>query len=340
MEFLAKIRSKIILSFLFGLAVVAALAIFGDYQKMVEVLQKFEWWLLAPILSLTLVNYVLRFVKWHYYLKVVGGGAEQIPLKESAIVSVSGMSMAMTPGKVGEFLKSYLINRLNNTPIMVTAPIVIAERVTDGLAMLLLASLGFIFFDNAGLRLVLILILLAALVLFVVIQWRRLALTLIDWFGRIKFLKSRMQHLHNFYESSYRLFSPKSTILAVGLGLLGWGCECLAFALVMNGLGFALSLELLVKCTFILATSTLIGSVSLLPGGLGATDASIGGLLQLAFSNLPTATTSAATLLIRFCTLWFGVLIGLATLFIFRKYFDSPKAAPANPTLNPEKVRP
>jgi uncharacterized protein (TIRG00374 family) len=324
MEFLTKIRSKIILSFLFGFAVMAGLAILGDYKKMAEVLQKFEWWVLVPILGLTLLNYLARFIKWHYYLKVVGGGAEKISLGESAIISVSGMSMAMTPGKLGEFLKSYLINRINGTPMMVTAPIVIAERVTDGLAMLLLASVGFFFFDQPALRLILILILLAAIVLFVVIQWRKLALTLIDLFGHLKFLKTRMQHLHNFYESSYRLFSPKSTVLAVGLGLIGWSGECLAFALVMHGLGFELTLDLILKCTFILAASTLIGSVSLLPGGLGAADASIGGLLLFAFKELPTATASAATLLIRFCTLWFGVTLGLMTLFIFRKRFDRP----------------
>ena len=324
MQFLAKNRGKIILSFLFGLAVVAALAIVGDLSKMLEVLGSFQWWLVAPILLLTLMNYVLRFVKWHYYLKVVGNGAERISRGDSAVVFVGGMSMAMTPGKIGEFLKSYLVNQLNGTPMMVTAPIVVAERVSDGLAMLILASLGVFFFENTFLRLVLLAILLAAVVLFVVVQWRSLALRLIDLLGKLPFLTSRATHLRNFYESSYRLFSPRSTILAVGLGLLGWSGECLAFFLVMLGLGFPPSLLLLVQCTFILATSTLVGSVSMRPGGLGAADSSIGGLLLVAVQGITAATASAATLLIRFCTLWFGVTLGLVTLFLFRKRFDGP----------------
>ncbi|MBN9391538.1 MAG: flippase-like domain-containing protein [Chloroflexi bacterium] len=324
MQFLAKIRGKIILSFLFGLAVVAVLAIVGDLSKMLEVLGSFQWWLVVPILLLTLMNYVLRFLKWHYYLKVVGNGAEQISRGDSAVVFVGGMSMAMTPGKIGEFLKSYLVNQLNGTPMMVTAPIVVAERVSDGLAMLILASLGVFFFENTFLRLVLLAILLAAVVLFVVVQWRALALRLIGLLGRIPFLTSRATHLRNFYESSYRLFSPRSTLLAVGLGLLGWSGECLAFFLVMLGLGFPPSLLLLVQCTFILATSTLVGSVSMLPGGLGAADSSIGGLLLVAVQGITSATASAATLLIRFCTLWFGVTLGLVTLFVFRKRFDGP----------------
>ncbi|HEX2909339.1 MAG TPA: lysylphosphatidylglycerol synthase transmembrane domain-containing protein [Chloroflexia bacterium] len=323
MEFLVKIRSKIILSIIFGLAVMAALAILGDFNKMVTVLSNFEWLLVVPILLLTLVNYVLRFVKWHYYLKVVGNGAEKIKANDSAVIFISGLSMAMTPGKVGEFLKSYLVNQLNGTPMMITAPIVVAERFSDGLAMLVLASFG-IFFVSDILKLVLLAILLAAIVLFIVVQWRALALRLMAMLGKIPFLASRMSHLHNFYESSYRLFSPRSTILAVGLGLLGWSCECLAFFLVMLGLGFPPSWLLLVQCTFILAISTLIGSVSMLPGGLGAADSSIGGLLLVSVQGITSAAASAATLLIRFCTLWFGVTLGLLTLFLFRKRFDKP----------------
>ncbi len=341
MQFLAKIRGKIILSFIFGLAVMAALAIVGDFSQMLKVLSNFQWWLVIPILLLTLGNYLLRFLKWHYYLKVVGNGAEKISRSDSAIVFVGGMSMAMTPGKIGEFLKSYLLNQLNGTPMMVTAPIVVAERVSDGLAMLILASLGVFFFENTVLRLVLLAILLAAVCLLVAIQWRGLALGLIDLLGKIPFLTSRASHLHSFYESSYRLFRPRSTLLAVGLGLLGWSGECLAFFLVLLGLGFPPSLLLLVQCTFILAASTLIGSVSMLPGGLGAADSSIGGLLLVAVQGITSATASAATLLIRFCTLWFGVSLGLLTLFIFRKRFDSPlvrhQDAPVSATL--EKAR-
>lgn len=325
MELLIKNRSKIVFSFLFGLVVVAALAILGDFNKMLKVLTNFNWFLLIPILLLTMVNYVLRFGKWHYYLKVVGHGAEQVKVSDSAIIFVGGMSMAMTPGKVGELLKAVLVKSLNDdTPIMVTAPIIIAERVSDGIAMLILASSGFLFFDEPVIRLTLLLILCGAIALFVVIQWRTLALRIIGWGSKIGFLKPRMQHLYNFYESSYRLFSPKSAFLAVCLGILGWSCECTAFFLVMLGLGFDGSLELLVKCTFILAASTLIGSVSLLPGGLGAADGSIDGLLHVAISSISNATASAATLLIRFSTLWFGVTLGLLTLIIFHRRFEQP----------------
>jgi uncharacterized membrane protein YbhN (UPF0104 family) len=69
---------------------------------------------------------------------------------------------------------------------------------------------------------------------------------------------------------------------------------------------------------FILSFSTVIGAVSALPGGLGAAEASIAGMLTLLMS-LPKGIATAATLLIRFATLWFGVGIGLVVWFFSRQ---------------------
>src|SRR5205085_9737441 len=103
--------------------------------------------------------------------------------------------------------------------------------------------------------------------------------------------------------------------------------EVVAFVLVMAGLGIALSPQLVILCAFILSASSLIGSITLLPGGLGATDASITGmLLFLVPRALPGVaamsqdTAVAATLLVRFSTLWFGVAIGLLALSIVQRY--------------------
>jgi uncharacterized protein (TIRG00374 family) len=54
----------------------------------------------------------------------------------------------------------------------------------------------------------------------------------------------------------------------------------------------------------------VIGAVSALPGGLGAFEASAAGMLTLLL-DIPASTAAAATLLIRFATLWFGVTLGL-----------------------------
>ena len=61
----------------------------------------------------------------------------------------------------------------------------------------------------------------------------------------------------------------------------------------------------------------MIGAISALPGGLLATDASIVGMLVLLL-DMDANSAAAATLLIRFATLWFGVGIGFITWFFSR----------------------
>ena len=106
------------------------------------------------------------------------------------------------------------------------------------------------------------------------------------------------------------LLRPRATLIAVGLGTISWLGEGIGFYLILLGLGVAPSWETAAIAVFILAFSTVVGAVSTLPGGLGAAEASITAMLVLLL-GLPVETAAAATLLIRFATLWFGVTLGL-----------------------------
>src|SRR5919199_3979414 len=65
-------RGRLILGLILGVLVVAALSVYADFTKMVNVLRNFEWWLLPLILLFTLFNYALRFYKWDVYLRLIG----------------------------------------------------------------------------------------------------------------------------------------------------------------------------------------------------------------------------------------------------------------------------
>ncbi|MEO6456933.1 MAG: lysylphosphatidylglycerol synthase transmembrane domain-containing protein [Chloroflexia bacterium] len=320
MSALGNLRGKLILGMALGIVVVAGLAVYADLSKMAEVLRRFEWWLLPFILLFTLFNYALRFYKWDVYLRMVG--ATGVPKRTSLLIFLSGMAMAITPGKVGELLKSYLLKQVRGTPIATSAPIVMAERVTDGIAMLVLASVGLVLFDYG--RILLIAIAILAAMFLAVFQNRALFERLLSMGERLPVVAKGVHHFHAFYESSYELFRLPNLLFGVGIGVVSWFGEVIAFVLVMMGLGVPFSALLVVICAFIMSASTLIGSVTLLPGGLGTTDASIAGMLiflvpaQLGVP-MPQDTAIAATLLIRFATLWFGVGIGLVSLLIMQR---------------------
>lgn len=110
----------------------------------------------------------------------------------------------------------------------------------------------------------------------------------------------------------------KNMVVAVGLGTVSWAGEGVAFFLVLKGLGIDPTTMLLFQAVFILAFSVIVGGASTLPGGLGAAEVSLAGMLVFVAGLLPEAAASAA-LLIRFFTLWFGVILGFTVLALFRR---------------------
>jgi uncharacterized protein (TIRG00374 family) len=237
-----------------------------------------------------------------------------ISWRDSLVVFLSGFAMVVTPGKVGEFFKAYMVKQVAGAPMARTMPTVVCERLTDGLAMIGLASAGVLLFGYGWQPLVPIAAL--AVVVVLVVQSRPLAVRILTGSERLPVVGSRVVHLHAFYDGAATLLTFRNLGLAVSMGLVSWAGECFAFYLVLTGLGIQ-GPQLLVAAFFVLAVSTLVGSASLLPGGLGVADGSITGLL-LALVAIGRDDAVAATLLIRFCTLWFGVSLGLVTLGIFR----------------------
>lgn len=313
------LRRKLLWSLLFGLLVGFGLALYGDLGRLSQRLTHFRWGYAPLILALTLLNYGLRFVKWHYYLRVIGS---PLPLRPSLNIFVAGLAMVMTPGKAGELLKSYLLKQANNTPLAVSAPLVLVERLTDGLAMFLLAAVGVFAFRHETALLWLTAGIALAMISFVLLsRSRRLAAWGMALWARLPWVGGAAPHLRQAYDSTYELLGLRNLALAVGLGFISWGGECLALYFTLIALDLPASLTLFLAATFTLAVSTLIGAISFLPGGLGATDITLTGLLERLLS-ISTDLAVVATLIIRFATLWFGVGIGLIVLLRLLRRLD------------------
>ncbi len=310
--FTRNIRAGIVFSLLLAFVVMTAIALYSDVPKMLVALAHFRWMYLPLILGFTLFNYFWRFVKWQYYLrrlKIV------LDWRKSLLIFLSGLSMAITPGKVGELLKSYLLRRATGAAISRTSPIIVAERLTDGIAMLGLAATGLILY-RFGWQILLVLFILGILGI-ALVQNRTVVLAGLTTLERVPKLARIAVAIRAFYESSYTLLQWRPLLLAIGIGVISWSGECVALYFVYTGLGIAANVDLFIKAVFILAVSSLIGSASGLPGGLGTADGSMIGLTRVLIS--PSATMGgAATLLIRLCTLWFGLTLGVVALLTFR----------------------
>ncbi len=307
-----KLRAGIIFSLALTLVVLTAIALYGDLPHLLTAIAHFRWGFLPIILGLTLFNYCGRFLKWHYYLKRL---TIRIHWRKSLLIFISGLSMAITPGKVGELLKSYLLKRSTGEAVSRTSPIIVAERLTDGVAMIALSSTGLALYRYGWELLVGLLACVVGGVL--VIQNWRISLALLAFGERLPGISRAALWLRAFYESSYILLQWRPLPLAITLGIISWAGECVALYLVFAGLGLGFGLDLFVKSMFIMGVSSLVGSASGLPGGLGTADGSMIGLTRLLLTSSATIG-GAATLLIRLCTLWFGLALGVVALLIYR----------------------
>jgi len=318
------LRRRFLLSLPIAVAVVVVLLAYADLRDAGDALRHFRWSYLPLIVGLTLWNYLLRFGKWHFYLRQIG--VRDLDVRTSALLFFSGLSMVLTPGKLGEWLKCYLLQVRTGMPFARSAPVIIAERLSDGLALVALA-LGGVLLLGQGWELVL-LVALGPVAMVTLTRWPGAYRFLLALASRLPFLVVA-RAVEQAVGSAAILFTLRNLALAVAIGFLSWGGECLAFALVLAGLGAPLTPTLLLQAAFILPVSTLAGSLLLLPGGLGVAEGGITGLTQVlvGFDRGPAAI---AALLIRLGTLWFGVSVGLVAMIITTRWAVRPEHAPGD----------
>lgn len=317
------LRRRLLLFLGIGLLVFLGLAVWGGIREVWRTFLGFRWTLMPLALGFTALNYVLRWWKWHYYLRHLG--IRDIGWYDSALLFTAGMTMAVTPGKLGEVFKSYLLKRLNGTPISVSAPIVVAERLTDGLGMLIIAGAAagaaMSGFSDRTARLFLgvaIGLLAAAALLVFLAQNRGLATRLLAAGERLRPVRRASRSLTALYESTYQLLQWRPLLWMTLQSALSWFGECIAVYYVLHGLGATPGPGTLWQGSFVFAAGTLLGLVSFLPGGLLVTDVSYAGLIH-SLALLDREGAATASFLIRLFTLWFGVSLGVLALLLLNR---------------------
>jgi uncharacterized protein (TIRG00374 family) len=306
---LGKYKRPLFSGIIIGLAVAVALLIAGDLQGVIRAVLSFNLRFLVLILILAPLNYIFRYIKWNYYLKLTG---LQVEPKMNRLIFVSGLAMTISPGKIGELLKCYLLKEHMGAPISTTSSIVMAERLTDGLAMVILASFGCLSYAYGVYVLVTVaVILVSAVILF---QYDGLFSYFCSFLGRIGFLRRFSFFLLHFQQNAKRLFTLQGLFFAVGIGVISWGFEGLVIFFTVRGFGGDISV---LSSVFVVSFSSLVGALSVIPGGLVVAEGSIMALLLLA--GLGREMAAATTLVTRFSTLWLGVLIGFIGLYLVQK---------------------
>ncbi len=304
-----------------GIGIGLAVLVYGvyfvraDFSKVAGSLGSFAWEWLPVLLLLSLGNYVIRFARWELYLRMLD---IRVPLRTSAAIFLAGLSMSITPGKVGEFLKSYLLKEAAGIPMARSAPVVFVERVSDLLSLVLLASVGVASYGGQQAVPVLLVAGIAIVAAIVVLHSRSLSGVAIGILRRAPLGAGLAPKVEEALDASRALLGARALVGGLLLATLAWYCECLGYWFAFGGFGvedFPHSVGV-----FAYSFSTVLGVVS--PGGLGPTDV---GLIEIALQFSDTLTrdvATAASFLVRVCTLWFAVGLGAIALMRFKGLVD------------------
>lgn len=263
---------------------------------------------------LSFANYIFRFLKWHIFTRSLN---LEIPIKENFQVFITGLSLSITPAKIGEAIRAFLLQKLISSDLSKGLASTFSERLIDLLAVTLLALIGIIILGSQQSIVYLpILIVILVFILFGVLIF--LSDVLYNFFSKIFHLKPWANvgiKIDKFRSDVVITLHFSTFFAALCLGIIGWACEGLGFFLLAQNLNIGINIE---AAVFIYATSSLLGALSFLPGGLGAVE----GSMEFFLADLLTITAGLAgalIILIRLTTLWFGLGLGVIFLLLIMK---------------------
>ena len=293
---------------------ITAIALMSDSGKVITLLKSIAPnWIIAIIASV-MFNYLLRFAKWTYFLHLLG---ISLPIKQNLWIFFSAFTMVLSPGKLGELVKSFLIRSRFGIAASKTAPIVLAERITDLIGLLILCTFGFSQFAFGGKTLLIVGIILVSCIFLMTQEkfWKQIGKLL----GKFPKLDKFKQSINAIADSTQNLLSLKSIVFTAPLSALSWSGEGFALYLIFKAMGLDIP-NLIAISLFAHAFSSIIGALSFIPGGLLATEGAMA--IFFVYVDIPKDIAVSATFAIRAVTLWFAVILGTVVFIIGHRQDD------------------
>jgi glycosyltransferase 2 family protein len=253
-----------------GVAAIAALVLGIDPKQFGAAVEHFRLALLPAIVAVSVGYYLLQGVRWHQLLRAVG-----VPLQlgETVLVNFAGQATAVLP--LGELTRAVLVTEATGTPFGAVVATVTVQELIYTMVLIVFAVPGLLGVPHAlpGV--------LAALAL------TALVFVSLSWCPAYRWLRAAISHVpgvRNLLHDVDELHNDMTLLLRHRDTLLGAWISAAQAALVITALWLvaaaldpgALSWP---GAALVFAVSNVAGALSLIPGGIGAYEASVVGLL-------------------------------------------------------------
>ena len=300
-----KFKKSLLIGILGIIVIYAIILIAFDINIISEKIGDFDPQYLPIIIPLIPLTWGVLFLRWNLLLK---NSDIDIPLKDNFMIFISGFALGVTPGKVGELIKSLLLKNKFNIQRTKTAPLVIVERFYDFFAIAVISLFGILVFEYS---IYIFGILTIGITIFLIVtSSEKIFLKFLNKIEKIKFLKNFSNELPKSFNVIQKSTRGKIFPLSITLSIIFWFLDSIIAYLTL--LSFGIDIIDYFVLMSIYTSSIILGVISFLPLGIGVVEGSLVGFLSLNGIEFHLAT--AIVVFIRFFTRWIGVMAGFIGL--------------------------
>ena len=272
--------------------------------------------LFVAALLIHYTTFIFRGARWRLLLRNAqesDGTPTPSVIHCSVLVLLGWFTNSVTWFRLGDAYRAYTYADDAGGSFPRTIGTVLAERILDTVLVFLLLALAMLLLAFDGVGASWLFVLLAAL----------MVTGLMGLLFIMTFFRSRVAHLlpgrlesayHRFHEGTLGSFRHQIPLMTL-LGLLGWLAEMGRLYFVAEALGFSLGMPLVI---FVTLASAMLTLVPITPGGLGAVEWGITGLLMLS-ATIETETTAFSIVALDRSISWLSIVVTGAVVFLGRE---------------------
>ncbi|MDF2857245.1 MAG: hypothetical protein K0Q87_3096 [Neobacillus sp.] len=304
-------NSKLILWLIACVVIYIAFLFWGDLSSIGVIIRTIPTKIYVISLLVVFFGFFIKSIKLLYTLMVLN---IKVSFKDSLFIFFIGTAFVITPGKLGELIKPYLIKRKFNIEMSRTIPIIFSDHLSAFIAWIVFIAMTIAAFSIGYAPILILILILVAGISF--LQSKSFFIKLIEKVTSLSFLQKYRPSILNLYLSTYDLLKIKPLLITTSFAAAGCLTECIPLYLILKSLDIDIAFG---QSTFIVGIGTVAGTMSMLPGGIGVNEISVVGLLM--HLGLDKSLAVSVSLIERLFILWSGVVIGLAVLLFTRKRY-------------------
>ena len=298
--------------FLFGVLIFYVIFIaYSDFQEFSINISQFDFSYLPIILAFVFLGIMIKSLRQQLLYKQI---EVCISFKTGILLFISGLSMIVTPGGSGELIKSYYLKKNFGYPLAKTFPTVIMERLLDLAGIVGILLIVGVLLDNHNIIFLMLILLSTLSLIFASGKKKKLFNFLLLIIEKIPVLKKQASSFSESYQVFGELTSGKIMTKTLGLSFFVWMTDAIMIYFIF--MGFNLNFDIIFS-TFSVYSSLLLGSLTMVPAGIGVTEVSFVEILR--GEGVDTAISTSLVILFRLVTIWFLTVLGFCATRYFLK---------------------